>query len=568
MIKINVCFLLIVICILGNCAKQQPPPGGPVDKAPPEIIKVFPTSNSILVDRDTKITIEFSERVQAKSVEDAIFISPRHSEDPAYKWKRGRKLIIEFPDSLKKDRTYVLTIGTDAVDLRRNRMENSFQLAFSTGEKLDQGRISGTVYGNSGIEGTIIGAYTLQPEQEVNPAQITAEYVTQCNTTGDYRLSYIAPDNYRLFAINDKDGNGKYNNGYDGIGIPTTDVTLTEDQLSVDNINFQIAVKDTILPGIKSVIDINQHHVDIRFDGPLAQIKKVNPQFYFSITGEETKEDTLEILSFFPNSLDGSRFHLKTGKQDSGRSYIIVARNLFDLAGNPIDTTYNSYVFSGSSLPDTLQPTLIFQSIKDKTKEVPLNSAINLIFSEALICSTFEQHFALTDSNEVEIKGSYLRKNPTDFTFVPDTKLASQMTYFVHVTVDSVFDEFGNSLADSAIDFKFTTVNKDTLSAINGIVKDNLTDAKGKIHLIATLIGSQNITYNTVLDSAGLYMFDEIFPGIYSIYGFIDADSNGVYSYGQVIPFVPAERFLFLPDSIKVRSRWLNEGNDLFFREY
>jgi len=129
--------------------------------------------------------------------------------------KRGRKLIIEFPDSLKKDRTYVLTIGTDAVDLRRNRMENSFQLAFSTGEKLDQGRISGTVYGNSGIEGTIIGAYTLQPEQEVNPAQITAEYVTQCNTTGDYRLSYIAPDNYRLFAINDKDGK-------DHLGNPIT----------------------------------------------------------------------------------------------------------------------------------------------------------------------------------------------------------------------------------------------------------------------------------------------------------------------------------------------------------
>ena len=81
-------------------------------------------------------------------------------------------------------------------------------------------------------------------------------------------------------------------------------------------------------------------------------------------------------------------------------------------------------------------------------------------------------------------------------------------------------------------------------------------------------ITADDSTVYTVLDSTGNYQFNDIFPGIYLIYGFRDADSNGTYSYGQIKPFKPAERFLFYPDSIKVRSRWPNEGNDIILNSY
>ena len=66
-----------------------------------------------------------------------------------------------------------------------------------------------------------------------------------------------------------------------------------------------------------------------------------------------------------------------------------------------------------------------------------------------------------------------------------------------------------------------------------------------------------------ILDKPGPYQFEKLFPGLYLIYGFRDRDGNGEYSYGKVIPYQPAERFFFFPDTIKTRSRWPNEGNDI-----
>lgn len=562
----KVTLFLITFFLIIECAVQRPPSGGPVDKITPRIVQVFPAPNSTLVNRDTKVIIEFSERMEKKTVQEAFFMSPRPSEELSFKWK-GRKLHLVFPDSLKKNKTYILTIGTAAADLRRNKLEESFHLAFSTGDKLDQGKISGTVSSKSSVEGTMIGAYPLEEKQEPNPAEQYAEYVTQCNAKGSYQFSYISPGKYRLFAIKDSDADQKYDSGYDAIGVPTTDVILTEEILAIDHINFQITVKDTILPTVKSVIDIDQHHVDVRFSEPMAEIKN-DLRNHFNITDQPTSKDTLRILDLFQNSIDGSRFHLKTETQQPELSYIFIAKDMFDLQGNPIDTSYNSYMFKSSVVPDTIKPGLIQQSINHNAKDMPLNPKIQLIFSEALICSTLEQHFNLADSNRIRVNGTYFWQNPADFTFIPDTSLTSEMKYHVHVAVDSVFDEFGNSLADSAIDFDFITLNKDTLSSITGSVKDELENAKGKIYLTAKQAGNDKIFYETVLDSTGTYQFNDIFPGVYLIYGFRDADSNRTYSYGQIKPFVPAERFIFYSDSIKVRSRWPNEGNDLIFNEY
>jgi len=559
--------LVLLISLFWYCATQRPPSGGPVDKTAPQILDVYPSSGSTQVPREVQLMVEFSERVDKKSVEQAIFISPGRSEELSYKWK-GRKLFVKFPDSLHQNKTYVLTIGTDAMDLRKNRLENSFQLAFSTGDKLDQGQISGTDYSQEGIEGTIVGAYTKLPNIEPDPAAEFAEYVTQCNATGQYQLSYISPGNYRIFALFDKDKNKKYNHGSDAIGIPTTDVTITDDSLQIANINFKIAVKDTILPGVKSVMDIDQFHIDVRFNEAIAPIDFKNLQNRFIIVDEKTKQDTLPILSIYQNALDSSRFHLKTEVQRPDSSYVLFALALSDLAGNLLDSSLCSYTFTGSSIPDTIKPKLINQSIADKAKNIPLNPILRFTFSEALLCSTLEKYFSLTDSNKIAIAGQSYWLNPSDFSFTPIEELKSEMKYLIHIEVDSVVDEFGNPLADSSIDFIFTTLNKDTLSALSGTIYDKKAGAQGKIFLTANLAGNQNVAYHTVSDSAGLFNFDNILPGIYLINGFCDSDRNGSYSYGNVNPFIPAERFFFYPDSIKIRSRWPNEGNNIILNRY
>lgn len=566
MLKLKLLLFSIFVLIFLFCATQRPPSGGPVDKTPPEVVAVYPAPNATGVELDTDIGIEFSERIEKKSISGAIFISPRQGENVEYHWK-GKKLVVDFPDSLKPERTYVLTIGTDVIDLRRNRMEQAFHLAFSTGDKLDQGRISGTVHSETGIEGTIVCLYEYTDSLQPDPSKNFPEYMTQCNKTGEYQFSYIAPGKYLPLALKDKDYNQKYDRGFDGVGIPTTIAELSADQLSISGINFRMTTEDTTQVTLRGVLSSDRHHIDIKFDGPIKPPNFTAVQRYFVIVNEKTVTDTLSIKRIYQNTQDLSRFHLKTAAMDTG-SYVLYCSDLFDMAGNPLDSASQFYTFSGSSEPDTVKPSLIQQSIQQNAKNVALQPAINLLFSEAMDTLSFEQHFRLADSGNVRQSGDFHWCNPADVTFTPQQQLESNMPYITRLPVDSVFDEFANPLADSIIEIRFTTLNLDTLSSLSGVIVDKKEHGTGQFYLTAHNTTSKNIHYETTVDSAGPYLFRGIFPGIYLINGFRDEDNNGSYSHGQVFPFKPAERFLFYPDSVKIRSRWPNEGNDLIFNKY
>jgi len=554
------CKILVLIFIIFflTCAKQMPPPGGPVDIIPPEVVEIVPNPGSINISTDVKIEVLFSERMNNKTVEEAIFISPWPSEEINFRWKRN-KLRIEFGDTLKENRTYVLTVGAKSSDLRNNQMKDSFSMAFSTGEYIDEGQVSGSVYSQSGVEGTLVCAYSLTDSTDVDPTTVLADYYTQSNQQGNYQLMYVAPGKYRLFAIRDRDGNRKYTRGIDALGVTTSDVDLTEEAKFIENINFQLTVEDTIPPIIKSVYSINQSNVIIRFNEALADFDESTPQKYFIITSEKDTTNLLNIISCYVNSLNPSNIHLTTERQ-SAISYKIVARNLFDRSSNPLDTLSNSAIFEGSIEQDTVRPNIVFRSIQDSSSGIILAPEIRFAFSEAIEQQSFEKSFLFKQSDTNFVDGKFIWKNPADLTFVPDSSLKSLTPYIMQIAIDSIIDLSGNSLADSVDTIYFKTLNKDTLSAIGGEIVDQKEDAYGTLFLTAK---SEQHSYQLMLDQPGSYRFEDILPGIYTINGFRDADSNGVFSFGKTIPYVPAERFFFYSDSIKVRSRWPNEGNNI-----
>ncbi len=537
------------------------PPGGPIDTIPPEVVTIVPNPGTTNVSPHTKIEVLFSERMNRKTVEEAIFISPWPAEEIYLRW-RGKKLKIEFGDTLKVNRTYVLTIGAKSSDLRNNQMKDSFSMAFSTGDHIDEGQVSGTVYSQSGVEGTLICAYLLEDSTNIDPTKVLADYYTQCNQQGDYRLLYVAPGKYRLFAIRDRDGNRKYTRGIDALGVTTSDINLTLDDKFIQNINFQLTVEDTIPPSIKSVYSINLSNIIVRFNEALADFDEEAPQRYFKIVSEKDSSQKLNLVSCYSTSLDPSNIYLSTGKQ-SAITYMLTAQNLFDQSQNPLDTLYNSVIFEGSIAQDTVKPSIVYKSIQDSSTGIILTPEIRFAFSEAVEQHSFERNFLLKECDTTIIKGKFDWKNPADVTYLPDSSLKSLTYYSIQILADSIIDLSGNSLADSVDKFHFKTLNEDTLSAIGGEMTDQQGNAQGKLFLTAK---SEQNSYQIILDGPGIYHFENILPGIYTISGFRDADSNGVYTYGLAMPFIPAERFFFYQDSIKVRSRWPNEGNTINFK--
>ncbi len=496
-----------------------------------------------------------------KTVEDAIFISPWPSEEISYHWKR-KKLKIEFGDTLKKNRSYVLTIGTKTSDLRNNQMKESFSMAFSTGEHIDEGQISGTVYGQTGVEGTLVCAYLHEDSADVDPRVRLADYYTQCSQTGKYQLMYVAPGNYRLFAIRDRDGNRKYTRGIDALGVTISDVALSQDEKFIQDVNFQLMVEDTIRPIIKAVYLINHSNISIRFNEAILDFDETRPQDFFKIVSETDTTKKLKVLSCYKNSFDPAIIFLSMEPQTAIK-YKLFAQNLYDLSHNPLDSLNYSIVFEGTTASDTVKPTITFRSIPDSSIGISLNPEIRFGFSEAIDRNSFERAFVLMERDSIIVGGKFNWRNPAEMLFFVDSSLKSLTKYGMHILIDSVFDLAGNRLADSVATIHFKTLNIDTLSSIAGEIIDEREDTRGKIFLTAK---SEKNSYPVILDKPGAYRFEGILPGIYTINGFRDADSNGVYSFGKAIPFIPAERFFFDSDSIKVRSRWPNEGNNITFK--
>ncbi len=127
--KLIVYSAILFLFIFSDCANQLPPGGGEVDKIPPRIIEVYPEQGTTNFN-DDYFEIGFSEYVDKRSVKDAVFISPAIDGTLDFDWS-GKYVRVYFPDSLKKNVTYVVTIGTDVVDLNnKNRMAEAYTLIF------------------------------------------------------------------------------------------------------------------------------------------------------------------------------------------------------------------------------------------------------------------------------------------------------------------------------------------------------------------------------------------------------------------------------------------------------
>ena len=96
-----------------------------------------------------------------------------------------------------------------------------------------------------------------------------------------------------------------------------------------------------------------------------------------------------------------------------------------------------------------------------------------------------------------------------------------------------------------------------------GTIFDKDTTAHGEIYITATQIKNPDVKYTTTLKKPGPYHIQSVLPGEYLMDAFRDENEDQHYSYGTPYPFIPSERFCFYPDTVKIRSRWPNEGNDL-----
>ena len=513
----------VLVALLLGCAKVGPPTGGPVDKEPPRILSYYPESDALEVARDTEIEIVFSEPMNREQTEAALFTSPA---GPLQLSWRGRRLRIAVP--LAEERTYVLTVGTGARDLRGNALTKSFTLAFATGSQLDQGLVRGRVYqDHQPVAGAHVWAYDLGTfSGEVGLDE--PSYQTQSGADGGYEFARLAPGHYRVLAFRDKNRNALPDTD-EWLALPASSVEVGEEEVQAGDL--ALVRQQMPAPVLKRVQAIHAERLMLLFT------EAVDPQdLALEVTG-------LAVESLYAAPGAEEKIYVETAAQEPSQRYAIQLA----LAGVPVQ--WDAPV-RGSARPDRKPPSFVALA---RNRLAP-RDALDLLFSEAMQPAALEGFWTETDSTQ-SLTGDWLWPAPNHARFAPAEPLTPGV-YRLAGPAARLVDRAGNGFADSLLALSFT-VGAET-AAIRGQVQAEET---GRVQVAA--INEDGRTYAEWADEEGQFALDGLLAGTYSLWAFVDRDGDGAHGSGSLSPFRYSEPYGRYGELIDIDAGQIVEEVDL-----
>jgi Big-like domain-containing protein len=135
------------------CARIEPPPGGPPDTSPPQLLATRPDSFARIPGFRGSVEFRFDEVISEGSsanegtgtgdLEKLVILSPS-TKVPEVSWHRDR-IDVRPSGGWQPDRVYRVELLPGVTDLRRNRSDTGAVLTFTTGAPLPATSIQGTV---------------------------------------------------------------------------------------------------------------------------------------------------------------------------------------------------------------------------------------------------------------------------------------------------------------------------------------------------------------------------------------------------------------------------------------
>ncbi|MEE9441781.1 MAG: Ig-like domain-containing protein [candidate division Zixibacteria bacterium] len=556
--KSKLTILFSILFIIG-CAKSIAPPGGPVDRIPPEIILSIPESRSINVPLDSRVTIEFSEKINSQTVLKSVFITPRMIPEPEIKVS-GNKITIIPRDSLQLNTTYLITLGTDIKDAHNVNLAQSFGLAFSTGDAIDSGSVSGKVYREGKpTPGINIGMFREIPEDKSSPIDsLTPDYITQSGRDGEYSFNFIPPQNYQIVAFDDRNKNRRINPDREWFGIPYQQIILDEINCNLSGIDIQIHASQDKYFSLRSVTLNQDNLLKLRFSRSLTE-KEI--ELLFSDLSIMSGADNVEVKAYInlvpypcpdfvllPDSLaDGEEYNLKLDRK-------VLDAEIHDTL------RYVDFSFVSVLKEDVASPTILKSIPYAGEQNVYPGDDIIFMFSEPIEIDPAETTALLiaseTDSQVVNL--TPVNAFVYQYSSIPNLDFGKE--YILRLIGEYIKDRSENSLSDSAVDVKFHTIGLDTLGQISGEIQYN-DGALAGYPVVLTFKNTDSRKADSLFLGRGEMDYSkELLPGYYTISGFVDRNSNNVYDMGTIVPYIFSEPFTIHPDTIRVRSRFNSSG--------
>ena len=258
-----------------GCAGAAPPPGGPEDHAPPQLVRVTPDTSAVNV-KEENVTFFFDETINdrgsgAQELDRRFLISPSDGT-PHVSWHRSR-IEVRPNDGFRPNTAYSVSLLPGLSDLRGNSMKSGARVVFSTGPTIPAGVITGTVFDWAAERPAPLALLqALTPDSTL--------YLDQADSVGHFDVKPLPPGRYLVRAIIDANGNR-------GLDRNEAFDTLTVDVPLASPIELRTAIRDTLPPRLATVTASDSLSLRVTFDRPLEPTQQITPDM-FVLAGDDS----------------------------------------------------------------------------------------------------------------------------------------------------------------------------------------------------------------------------------------------------------------------------------------
>jgi len=561
-----------IFSVIFSCARQAAPSGGLRDVSPPRITRSIPANGSRNY-KGKRIIITFNEYIVLDKLTEKFMISPPVKKKPNIVL-RGKNLDIKFLEELKDSTTYTLYFQDAIRDLNEGNPIPDFQFVFSTGNVLDSLSVTGNVYNSSNLEATENTLILMHRQlADSAPVKLMPDYITLADINGGFRINNVKGGTYRLYALQDKNNNKKYDLPDEGFAFMDNPVEINQ----IKNYLPIVIVKDTakINPVLKKTLEVPI----IDGEYKLFLFTALNKSHYLTSSGRKKSKLLTYTLSLPPDSI---KFEFDI--PDAVKKSYFVEKNL---AGDTIDVwltdsllysrqqinTIVGYPFTDSTgvtklKTDTI-PMRFIATRATKTKEAlskytyATNIPGNTLWPGQQIIFTSQTPFRPPDTTKIRLYESrktgragipyiLIKDSLNSRRYFLKAKFKEGSTYQFIADSRSFGDIFGD-VADSS-GMKFSVRTSDTyggltlnISNVTGNIIIQLLDQKEKV--ISEKFIKSDVKLDYPLLEKGIYRFRAIY----------DINGDRKWTTGDYKEKRQPEPVSYLSKEIEVKINWITE---------
>jgi len=534
--------------LLYGCAAQGPPGGGPEDKSGPELLCSIPESGATNISTSPVVTLFFSELINPRSAEGNLTITPALKRAPRFKVNR-KKITINFSESLAENTTYIINFGRNLQDYQNNPTPANITLAFATGDSLDQGQISGQLFGIPDKYYAFVWAYRRGVSFPDSILGAVPDYRVTADMSGEFQLKYLAPGEYRLLAIAAPTPRIIQVSADNLVALPVVDpISIHQRDEAVGGINFRLGNVYVNRFKLQSA-STKENRLELVFSRALSAEKSRRAVF------KVAEEPGVTIRSFWINDTDARYASVFLQGLKPGGEYYLTVDSIFDDSGEAIGDLDRSLKFTWLAKPDTNKPVLESAFPTNGARDIDPDIAVQLNFSEAIEIPALTESMPLTQFDSISVPYQYFWQDGNSLVIRPERQLGSAKTYKISANTSGWTDLAGNLFADSSLSLSFTTVDVNSFGSITGKIQTADSLILNNL-VIGCLTEKQSLIRYVKPATGGLYQFTDLLPGKYQIMIWEDQNGNMVWDPGRLLPFECAEPCRFYTEWINVRARW------------